>query len=390
VSSEDVALARIGAAALVVAGLATLAWWGLGEGSGLLPSGSRGLAPGEAERPPAPAPGTEGGALGGDLGAGSRSGSDALPPLPISLAGTEVEGDLRVDAAGRFAAGPEALRLFDYYLSARDEEPLSVIRERIEREIAERLPEGARARARARALFEDYLAYLRDVAALEAVGPSADEMEERLERLAALRREHFGAERAADLFAEDEKRERVSVERRRILDDPELSDRDRIEALAELQRRIPDDVREAERRELLPMRLAMQEDRLRAEGASEGEIRALRERLLGGEATPERMEELDRQRRIWERRMEAYRRERDAVLDQIPEADEPTRARFIRDVRSRHFSPEELPRVEAIDRIEARQQGETAVPRSRSAEERERGAAQGVEEPQAGTGAPAP
>jgi len=368
----------------VLGALAALAWWGLGGSSARGPSGEVGsAAPGPPSR-------ESPGAAGGAGGPGGPVYQGALPPLPASLAGTDVDGDLGVDAGGRFAPGPEALQLFDYFLSAQGEEPLSVIRARIHEEIEARLPEEAREEARI--FFEDYLAYLRDVGSLEPVGPGADEMEGRLASLKTLRRQHFGAELAEVLFADEEKRARLSLERRRILDDPDLSDRERIGALADLQRQLPEDVREAENEALLPLRLAMAEDRLRAEGASEGEIRALRERMLGPEAA-ERMDELDRQRRIWERRMETYRRERDAVLDQIPEADEPTRARFIRNVRERHFSSEELPRVEALDRIDARQQGQAAVPRSRTAEERERGAASSgepEEEPAAGAGAPAP
>jgi len=370
----------------VLGALATLGWWGLGGQSTWGPSGGGGVAASDAPSPRSPAAG--GGS--GDPAGGARAGSvyqGELPPLAASLAGTDVDGDLGVDGAGRFAPGPEALQLFDYFLSAQGEEPLSVIRARIHAEIESRLPESVREEARI--FFEDYLDYLREMGSLDPIGPGADEMEGRLASLERLRQEHFGAELAETLFADEEKRARLSIERRRILDDSQLSDRERIEALADLQRQLPEHVREAEREAHLPLRLAMAEDRLRAEGAGEGEIRALRERMLGPEAA-ERMDQLDRQRRIWERRVEAYRRERDAVLDEIADADEPTRARFIRNVRERHFAPDELPRVEALDRIEARQQGQAAVPRSRTLEERERGAASSGEEPAPGAGAPLP
>jgi lipase chaperone LimK len=72
--------------------------------------------------------------------AAPRPPARALPPPPSSLRGTDVDGDLERDAAGRFVATPAARLLFDYFLSAAGEEPAATIRARVAAEARRRLP----------------------------------------------------------------------------------------------------------------------------------------------------------------------------------------------------------------------------------------------------------
>lgn len=283
----------------------------------------------------------------------------ALPPLPGSLQGTEVDGALVADASGHFQPGPEALRLFDYFLSARGEEGAATIRARIEAQIAERLPPSARDEALR--LYDTYLLYLDEASRLVSEGTAVDDMEQRFQELRELRRQVFGSATARALFEEAEQIEEVALERRRIMSDPDLNDRERIQRLAELQNRLPEDVRRAEAEAYAPLRLAREEDRLREQGASEAEIRALREQMVGEDAA-QRLEDLDRDRAAWSERMAAYRKERDEVLYSVRNAPEEAKVRFLRRVRERHFEPHERPRVEALDRIELRERSLGRVP----------------------------
>jgi lipase chaperone LimK len=263
-----------------------------------------------------------------------------------------VDGELRVDAAGRLQPGPETLRLFDYFLSARGEESDLAIRMRVAAEVQRRLPEGARAEALA--IYDRYVAYLARGAAIDEQVPDPADIERRYQLVRELRREVFGPSLAYALFAEQERIEGVAVERRRVMDDPTLSDREKIERLAEIQARLPEDIRRAEAEAYAPLRLTREEDELRARGGSDAEVQALREQLVGEEAAG-RLAELDRERERWSERMAAYRLERDRVMDGTLNAPEEARIAFLRRVRERHFTPEELPRVEALDRIELRE-----------------------------------
>lgn len=282
------------------------------------------------------------------MGLPERSES-AVSPEPD--ADVRVEGDLRADATGRFVPGPEALQLFDSFLTARGEESDASVRIRVAAEAERRLPETARAAALA--LYDQYLAYLVRVAAIARKVSDPTDMQRRHELVRELRREAFGAALAYALFQEREQIEAVAVERRRVMSDPTLSDRQRIQRLAEIQAGLPEEVRRAEAEAYSSLRLAREEDELRAGGGSEAEIQALREKFVGVEAA-DRLGQLDRERASWAQRMEEYREERDRVMAGTTNAPDEAKAAFMRRVRSRHFTPEELPRVEALDRIEMR------------------------------------
>src|SRR5207253_1639564 len=100
---------------------------------------------------------------------------------------------------------------------------------------------------------------------------------------------------------------------------------------------------------LAPLRLMQDEERLRASGASPAEIRALRERSFGAEAA-DRLEDLDRQRAAWQRRLDDYREARDAIA-RSDSLDAGARDRAIETLRAERFTPEERLRVVALDRI---------------------------------------
>jgi lipase chaperone LimK len=294
------------------------------------------------------APGTAAGAI--------AAAAEALPP---SLEGSAVTGDLRVDASGRFVPEPDALLLFDYYLLARGEVSEAWLHAHVKREIETRLPEAAQASAWA--LFVQYLAYLEAEAALEVGAVEPDEMERRLDSLRDLRRETFGPTTARALFADQESVERVAIERRRVMNDPNLDARERIRRLAELQSGLPEQVQRAEAEAYAPLRLARDEERMRAEGASEDDIQAMRESQALAEES-QRQDDLDRTREAWSVRMTAYREERDRVLANVRSAPEEAKAVFLSRVRERHFEPDEIPRVEALDRIELRDRSLGRVP----------------------------
>jgi lipase chaperone LimK len=273
---------------------------------------------------------------------------DAIPE-PRALRGTRPSGDLRVDADGHFVPGPESLLFFEYFLSASNELPIEALVARMVGAIRARLDPPADAEAEV--FLADYLDYLaagdRELATPGLAG-SAD-LERRFQWVRELRREHFGAELAERLFADEETAARIHLERRRIRSDPDLSPEARRARLAELEAGYPESVRAARARATEPLRHAREESMLRAAGATPGEIHELRVERFGPEAA-ERMAALDARRARWNERLAAWRAERDALAAATPDPAE--RAAALEALRAEHFTPEEARRVRALDAID--------------------------------------
>jgi lipase chaperone LimK len=270
-----------------------------------------------------------------------------LPPLPASLAGTRPDGALVRDTDGRFVPTHDALDLFDYFFSASGEEPDAQIRARIEAVIAAQLDDPAPALD----LLDRYLGYRAEARALFAEeNAAALPLERRLQRIRELRRAHFG-DLAEALFAEEEERWRADIERLQVMHDPALADEERAARLAALDAELPESVREARDAAMAASSLRRDEARLRAEGASDAEIGALREARFGREAA-ERLAALDQARAAWHERVSAYRAERDRVAALEPD-DAVARDAAIAALREAQFHGAERLRIEALDRLEA-------------------------------------
>ena len=270
--------------------------------------------------------------------------ASATPALPASLRGTEVPGGLAVDAAGHFRATRDALDLFDYYFSARGEEPDEQIRRRIEAEIDRRL--ATPARAEALAFLDAYLRYRESARALFEGGFEDLSLDVRFQRIRELRRSVFGAADAEMLFGAEEDRVRVDLERRRVAQDPALSSGERARRLAALDERLPPAFREAQAAARAPLDMRQAEARLRAEGAGDSEIHALREQRFGREAAT-RLAALDREREAWQARLDEWRATRTALEAEF--ADDPAQlAETLEAARAERFSARERLRVEAL------------------------------------------
>ena len=200
-------------------------------------------------------------------------------------------------------------------------------------------------------LLNRYLGYRAEARALFAEeNAAALPLERRLQRIRELRRAHFG-DLAEALFAEEEERWRADIERLQVMHDPALADEERAARLAALDAELPESVREARDAATAASSLRRDEARLRAEGASDAEIGALREARFGREAA-ERLAALDQARAAWHERVSAYRAERDRVAALEPD-DAVARAAAIAALREAHFHGAERLRIEALDRLEA-------------------------------------
>ncbi len=279
-------------------------------------------------------------------GAARAPTTDKAAPdaLPASLDGTDVDGALALDAQGRLLVNPETRAFFDYFLTASGEESPGQIRVRIVAAIESRLPpEAARA---AIDLLDRYLTYRERAQRILAATATP---EERLQHLYSLRRAVFGVADADALFADEEARDAVTVERLRLAADPSLSPEERQARVQALEAQLPESERAAGNAALLPAQLARDEAQLRAAGGSDAEVRTLREAAVGPEAA-DRLEALDRQRADWQARVDQYRAERDSIEQDAARTPD-DRAAAVASLLAERFIPQEQIRVRALERI---------------------------------------
>lgn len=240
----------------------------------------------------------------------------SLPPkvaaLPPSFAGTTVDGRLQVDAAGNLVIEEGVRRLFDYFLAAMGEEPLTTTVQRLRDYIGSQLQEPARQQALA--LLDQYLDYKRQLAELERDLPRQADLaalRQREDAVAALRTRLFSQEAHRAFFAQEEAYNRFTLDRLAIRHDASLDDDAKAQAVDRLRQSLPEELQDA----VLPQlqaELRVETNRLQAEGATPADIRRMRQQLVGAEAT-QRLEELDGRRQGWNRRIAAFQEEKTRI-----------------------------------------------------------------------------
>ena len=121
----------------------------------------------------------------------------------------------------------------------------------------------------------------------------------------------------------------------------------RSSALTALEDKLPPRVREARHRAGAPAQVRAQVEALRASGASEADVFAVRQAEFGREAA-QRLAALDEQRAQWSLRLNRYRTERDSLLSD-PGLDGQQREAALETLRANHFDEREILRVRALD-----------------------------------------
>lgn len=262
---------------------------------------------------------------------GDASSNDAAAAAPRSLAGTAPDGQLRIGPDGGFVFDEPARAAFDYFLTADAELAPADHAAWVRDQLARQLP--ADAVDDAFAAWESYLAFRGEAAA--ALTTATDDLAAVERRLQTAVDEHLGdypiapAERAQISHAFALKRIDGLA--------PDAHER----ALAELS--AEPSLADTEAGAFLTGRQAIALARLA--GADAPSIAALRRDHFGA-AAADRLAALDVQRAEWSRRLAAFHAERDALPpESLPAA--------LEALEAEHFTPGELRRVHALDRLAA-------------------------------------
>ncbi|AHY43137.1 lipase chaperone [Stutzerimonas decontaminans] len=266
--------------------------------------------------------------------------------LPTSFQGTQIDGQLRVDAAGNLIVGAEVRQLFDYFLAAFGEESLNSSIERLRRHISTELSEPARGQALS--ILNQYLSYKRQLLELEASYARAADvsaLRQRLTAVQALRARVLDPAVHQAFFALDETYDRFSLERLAIRFDQGMDSDAKGRAIDQLRAGLPADLQEL----LIPQlqtELREQTNALLQNGAGPEQIRQLRQQLVGS-AAADRLDALDRQRQQWQQRVTAYQQAR-ASIESTRGLDDVERRAAIERLEEQHFDTSERLRLLAV------------------------------------------
>jgi lipase chaperone LimK len=274
--------------------------------------------------------------------------------LSNCLRGTQIDGGLRVDGTGSLVTSGEIKSLFEYFLSAMHEEGKDTSIARIKEYIELTLPNPAREEALT--ILDDYLNYRNNVKRFNPRNLSESSKAEALMDLKAAiyeremqRREFLSPEVVDAFFAEEEAFDSYNLSRMEIEYDQSLNDDQKLEMLSELNRQLPDIIRESRTYRTQEIVLKKKVEELKAQGEKEDEIYELRKKFYGEKAA-DRLAELDRERTAWQNRFDAYHMSKQIILNSSDLNDNEKDLQINR-LKMESFSETELYKVDIFEKI---------------------------------------
>lgn len=226
-----------------------------------------------------------------------------------SLRGTDVDGGVSLDAAGRLVVDRELRRLFDYFLARLGERSPEQIRTDLLAWLQAQPQLDARARAEVARLFDRYIELQRASAAL---GRSSD-LRADLQQLRDLRERELGVEHARAWFGEEQDYAEQTLARLALARDASLDAQARAQRLAELDQQ-QDPQQRAAREASTDFHLAVAQSEQLASTDASAQQRAQQRRDLWGDEAAVRLAELDQQEASWQLRLRAYAQAREQLF----------------------------------------------------------------------------
>lgn len=284
-------------------------------------------------------------------------------PMPATLEGTIMRQSLALDEAGNLRISADIQRIFDFFLSAIEQEDLSVILLRIHEYLDYYLDSPALDQALAimdqyvalkKALFEFELERTESLKALiEGPGGLTGDsyialLEEQLAAQKDLRSLHLDPQVHEAFYADEEIYDDYSLARMKVQADKALSDAEKQAKLAEIDAQAPQELVESRKEAQLTDILKQKTTALKASGGDEGDIKALRTEMLGPEAA-ERFEVLDQERAQWQQRVNDYLEQRSRILSAEGLSDQ-AKSQQINQLRQSRFDEREQIRVSVYEK----------------------------------------
>jgi lipase chaperone LimK len=278
-------------------------------------------------------------------------GAYELPATSAAAPDASGEGVFRVDTKGELLLDSDTRTRLDMLLA---DLPRNATRHEIqaaETAAVAGLPPSAAQKAAA--IVEAYVRYLKAETELnEAAGNGITiQPEELFNKFVALRRQHLGVQVADAFFTRQEMQDRVGIQLAMMDANPKLIAQEKIARIDALKRTIPDNA-PALHAELETARSAVTMEQsvtaLRRNGASEAEVRQLRERHVGAEGA-ESVSEMEAQKNDWDRKQHAFTQQKDAIAQM--NLTEQQKQERIDALLSRIYTEEEIPIARAFHQL---------------------------------------
>lgn len=234
-------------------------------------------------------------------------------PLPAQAA-SDGNPVFRVDEQGALLLDHDTKVRLDILMANLPENATAYELQTLQSGVVAALPQPAKQQALN--LLETYARYLAAEARLNVVHMSelAMKPEDMFNKLIGLRRQHLGTHIADALFGTQEIQDRYGVQVAMVEADPALSAQEKIVRLDALESALPRSA--GFNADLHTSRSALEMERnvaaLRQQGASEQQVKQLRERHVGPEGA-EAIGELESHKLEWEMRQQAFAQQRNLI-----------------------------------------------------------------------------
>ncbi|MEZ8307754.1 lipase secretion chaperone [Vibrio splendidus] len=249
--------------------------------------------------------------------------------------------DTEIDSAS-------AKDMMEYFVSGNTELTLEEIRDNVANH-----HEQSQAAVVDEALFAKYLEYKSALTALDVqfdtTSISAEDLRALNQALLDLQTQFFSESEISILFTHDNKMREIALEKL-LLKQEGLEEQEYQQRLESYLSEHPDYVQASHQNQVLLQQL------FSSQGLDEQGKYLKRNELVGEEAT-QRLEALDQQRADFDGALEIYFSERNDILNDSALSDVEQKE-TIAQLREAHFQPQQLRRVEAIERIRAAENGQ--------------------------------
>lgn len=270
--------------------------------------------------------------------------------LPASLQGVDTYIKLSIDPSGELIINQALRDLFEVYLSALGEESLDIILLRIKHNLTQQLNNSALAQALA--LLDNYIAYRKELAEVQAyLNEKSEQLSQteifqlRKEKLISLRGNYFDQKTYEAFFQQEDLYDQFLRSRLDISQNTQLSDEDKQQQIITLENTLPENILRVRQSATEYGELHAKVTEMEKTGASAEQIFQVRSRSVG-EREANALAELDKQRVIWKKRLADYQLYKKVLNDSMTSAQD--KQQNLQSWLDEHFTPLEQLRVKAI------------------------------------------